>query len=102
MPLREAVGEVLSGLGDDVKRIEKRTYRAYRRTRHFACVCPPQESKLLVYVKADPKKIDLIPNFTRDVTELGHHGTGSLEVALRSERDLERAGELFRLSYDVS
>ncbi|OEV27497.1 transporter [Streptomyces nanshensis] len=100
--LREAVGEVLSGLGDDVKRIDKQTYRAYRRTQHFACVCPPQETKLLVYLKANPKKVDLIPDFTRDVTERGHHGTGNLEVALRTERDLERAGDLFRLSYDVS
>jgi predicted transport protein len=100
--LREAVGEVLSGLGDDVKRIEKQTYRAYRRTQHFACVCPPQETKLLVYLKANPKKIDLIPDFTRDVSGRGHHGTGNLEVALRTERDLERASDLFRLSYDVS
>jgi len=53
--LREAVGELLSGLRDDVKRIENQTYRAYRRTRHFACVCPPQETKLLVYLKANPK-----------------------------------------------
>lgn len=100
--LREAVDEVLSGFGDDVKRIENQTYRAYRRTQHFACVCPPQETKLLVYLKANPKKVDLIPDFTRDVTERGHHGTGNLEVALRTERDLERAGDLFRLSYDVS
>lgn len=100
--LREAVGEVLVGLGDDVTRIEKQTYSAFRRTRHFACVCPPQETKLLVYLKADPKNVDLIPDFTRDVTELGHHGTGDLEVALRTERDLERAGDLFRLSYEVS
>ncbi len=40
-----------------------------------------------------------MPGFTRDVTRLGHHGTGDLEVRLRSERDLERARDLFRLSY---
>jgi predicted transport protein len=54
---------------------------------------------VLVYLRADPKAVDLVPGFTRDVTGLGHHGTGDLEVQLRTERDLERAQGLFRLSY---
>jgi hypothetical protein len=33
---------------------------------------------------------------------LGHHGTGALELRLRTERDLERAGDLLRLSYTVA
>ncbi len=49
---------------------------AYQRPRNFACLCPPQRTKLLVYLKADRKQIDLVPGFTRDVTGLGHHGTG--------------------------
>jgi predicted transport protein len=67
--------------------------------RNFACVCPPQQTKLLVYLKVDPKEVDLVPGFTRDVRGLGHHGTGDLEVQLRTSRDLERAQELFRTSY---
>ncbi|GAA2352146.1 hypothetical protein SVIO_008430 [Streptomyces violaceusniger] len=43
--------------------------------------------------------VDLVPAFTRDVTGLGHHGTGDLEVELCTQRDLERAQDLFRLSY---
>lgn len=94
-----AVDEVLLGLGDDITKVENRTYRAYQRLRNFACVCPPQKTKLLVYLRADPKEVDLVPGFARDVTGLGHHGTGDLEVQLRTDRDLERAQHLFRLSY---
>ncbi|MDX2680315.1 MULTISPECIES: DUF5655 domain-containing protein [Streptomyces] len=97
--LAEAVDEVLLGLGDGVSRVQRKQYRAYQRLRNFACVCPPQKTKLLVYLKADPKEVDLIPGFTRDVTEVGHHGTGDLEVQLRSERDVERAVDLFRASW---
>ncbi|MGW2099999.1 DUF5655 domain-containing protein [Streptomyces olivaceoviridis] len=97
--LTEAVDEVLLGLGDGVSRVQRKQYRAYQRLRNFACVCPPQKTKLLVYLKADPREADLIPGFTRDVTEVGHHGTGDLEVQLRSERDVERAVDLFRASY---
>ncbi|MFH8293651.1 DUF5655 domain-containing protein [Streptomyces sp. NPDC018059] len=97
--LAQAVDEVLVGLGDAVTRVQRKQYRAYRRLRNFASVCPPQQTKLLVYLKADPKEVDLVPGFTRDVTGLGHHGTGDLELQLRTERDLERAGDLLRLSY---
>ncbi|MFF4509080.1 DUF5655 domain-containing protein [Streptomyces sp. NPDC001401] len=97
--LAEAVDDVLLGLGDGVTRVQRKQYAAYQRLRNFACVCPPQQTKLLVYLKADPKEVDLMPGFTRDVTGLGHHGTGDLEVQLRTERDLERAQDLFRLSY---
>ncbi|MGP8298264.1 DUF5655 domain-containing protein [Streptomyces inhibens] len=97
--LAAAVDEALLGLGDGITRIQRKQYRAYQRLRNFACVCPPQQTKLLVYLKVDPKSVDLIPCFTRDVTGLGHHGTGDLELQLRTERDLERAQDLFRLSY---
>ncbi|MFE2063067.1 DUF5655 domain-containing protein [Streptomyces sp. NPDC059467] len=99
MELAGAVDEVLLGLGDGVNRVERKTYRAYQRLRNFACLCPPQRSKLLVYLKADPKDVDLVSGFTRDVSGLGHHGTGDLEVQLRTPRDVERAQDLFRASY---
>ncbi|MEV1088842.1 DUF5655 domain-containing protein [Streptomyces microflavus] len=97
--LAVAADETLRGLGDGITRVQRKQYAAYQRLRNFACVIPPQQTKLLVYLKADPKSVDLTPGFTRDVTGLGHHGTGDLEVQLRTERDLERAQDLFRLSY---
>jgi predicted transport protein len=100
--LASAVDEALLGLGDGVNRVERKMYRAYQRLRNFACVCPPQRSKLLVYLKVDPKDVDLVPGFTRDVSGLGHHGTGDLEVQLRTPRDVERAQDLFRASYTAA
>ncbi|MFI0265812.1 DUF5655 domain-containing protein [Streptomyces luteogriseus] len=99
MELASAVDEALFGLGDGVNRVERKQYWAYQRLRNFACVCPPQRSKLLVYLKVDPRDTDLVPGFTRDVSGLGHHGTGDLEVQLRTPRDVERAQDLFRASY---
>ncbi|WP_405826091.1 transporter [Streptomyces sp. NBC_01390] len=100
--LGAAVDEVLLGLGDGITRVQRKQYRAYQRLRNIACVCPPQQTKVLVYLKADPKQVDLVPGFTRDVTGLGHHGTGDLELQLRTERDLERAKDLLRLSYTAA
>ncbi|MFE9601605.1 DUF5655 domain-containing protein [Streptomyces hokutonensis] len=97
--LANAVDEALLGLGDGVNRVERKQYWAYQRLRNFACVCPPQRSKLLVYLKVDPTHVHLVPGFTRDVSGLGHHGSGDLEVQLRTPRDVERAQHLFCASY---
>jgi predicted transport protein len=86
--LRDALDEVLVSLGEDVRRIERKQYRAYRRLRNIACVGRDRRREVLVYLR-DPRQVDLVRGFTRDVTGLGHHGTG----------DLERAGDLPRLSY---
>ncbi|MFE5958081.1 DUF5655 domain-containing protein [Streptomyces rubiginosohelvolus] len=97
--LATAVDEALLGLGDGVNRVERKQYRAYQRLRNFACMLPPQYTKVLVYLKVNPADVDLVPGFTRDVAGLGHHGTGDLEVQLRTSRDVERARDLFLTSY---
>jgi predicted transport protein len=40
--------------------------------------------------------------FARDVREVGHFGTGDLEVRLDSIDDLERAKPLIERSYEAS
>lgn len=96
---RAAVDEVLTSLGDDVTPVDRKQYRAYRRLRNFACVGSTQRREVVLYLAVNPSEVDLVPGFTRDVTGIGHHGTGSLELRLRSEKDLGRAGNLFQLSY---
>ncbi|RSS40800.1 DUF5655 domain-containing protein [Streptomyces sp. WAC08241] len=96
--LAAAVEEVLLGLGEDVAKVRRKQYDAYRRLRNFACVTA-RKDKLLVYLRCVPADVGVEEGFTRDVTDLGHHGTGDLEVQLRSGQDVERAVELFRLAY---
>lgn len=100
--LAVALDEVLLGLGEDLTRVSNQTYTAYRRMQNYACLVPPKKAKLLVYLKADPATVDLVPGFARDVRGLGHHGTGDLELTLQSERDLERAADYFRQSYALA
>ncbi|WP_341849491.1 hypothetical protein [Streptomyces yokosukanensis] len=80
--------------------VQRKHYRAYQHLGNFARICPLHKTKLLVYLKADSRQVELVPGFTRDVTGLGHHGTDDLEV-LRTPRDVERAQDLFRASYTV-
>ncbi|WP_457519338.1 hypothetical protein [Streptomyces sp. TE33382] len=47
---------------------------------------PLPRLRTLVYLKAAPKGVDLIPGFTGDMTGIGHHGTCDLELRLRRQR----------------
>ncbi|MFC4034614.1 hypothetical protein ACFO3J_24530 [Streptomyces polygonati] len=94
--LRAGLDEVLVSLSKDVRRTDRRQDRADRRLRKIACVGRGRHTEVLVYLRADPKAVDLVPGFPRDVTGLDYHGTGDLEVRLRAEKNLERVGALLR------
>ena len=77
-------------LGDDVQRKELRLYAAFKRLKNFATVVL-QRNRLLLYLHLDPKQaVASLPN-ARDVSEIGHWGTGDLELALSTLADLDTA-----------
>jgi predicted transport protein len=93
----------LLGLGDDVTKKTLRLYIAFQRIKNFACVeVKPSLDVLRLFLKLDPTTLQLEAGFTRDVRNIGHYGTGDLEVTLRSQSDLERAKPLIVQSYEAS
>ncbi|SIT05778.1 DUF5655 domain-containing protein [Insolitispirillum peregrinum] len=99
----EALKAWLLALGDDVQFKVLKHYFAFARLKNFACVEVQSKTRnLLVYVKVDPKTIDPIPGITRDVSTIGHYGTGDLEITLRSRADLEKVKSLLEKSYEAS
>lgn len=101
--LYEATKAYLLGLGDDVQLQPMKFYFAFKRLKNFACVELRAKMKtILIYVKVDPDAITLEEGFTRDVREIGHFGTGDLEITIRNTEDLERAKTLLNKSYEAS
>jgi predicted transport protein len=101
--LYESLDAFLVALGDDVSMKTTRYYLAYRRIKNFACVeVHAHAGELLVFLKVNPDEVDLEEGFVRDVREIGHFGTGDLELRIDSLEDLERAKPLIEKSYDAS
>jgi predicted transport protein len=101
--LYEALKATLVGLGDDVQEKMLKLYVAFKRIKNFASVLiQSSQNQLLVFVKVDPSSIMLEPGFARDVREIGHWGTGDLEITIRSVADLEKAKPLLEKSYQAS
>lgn len=78
-------------------------YFAFKRITNFACVeFRTLQSNILVYVKVDPDSVTLEEGFTRDVRNIGHYGTGDLEITIRNYEDLDRAKGLLVTSYELN
>ncbi len=101
--LLESLMTHLRTLGDDVQEKTLKNYVAFRRLKNFACVeAHPVKQCLSVYLKVDPDTVQIEEGFSRDVREIGHYGTGDLELTLRDGADFERAKPLIDLSYSAS
>jgi predicted transport protein len=93
----------MAALGDDVQETTLLYYIAFKRIKNFACVeFRPTTGKILIFVKVDPSTIQLETGFTRDVSNVGHFGTGDLEITLSKAEDLDRAKPLIEMSYGAS
>ncbi|QEZ44127.1 DUF5655 domain-containing protein [Cupriavidus oxalaticus] len=96
--LYEQTTGFLTALGDDVQEKHLKLYTAFRRLKNFACVIA-YSNRLLITLKLDPASIVLEEGFSRDVSEVGHWGTGDVELTLRTLEDLARAKPLIERSY---
>src|SRR5450755_2923161 len=85
----ESLKAFLLALGDDVQMKELEQYVAFRRLRNFACV-RVRGKDLQIWVRLDPSSVLLEEGFTRDVSHIGHAGTGDLEIRIQTATDLER------------
>ena len=82
---------------------ELKYYIAFKRLKNFVCLeVYPQARVVTAYLKINPKSIDLEEGFSRDVTDVGHFGTGDLQLSIRSMDDFSKAQPLFRKSYENS
>lgn len=62
----------------------------------------PKAGKLTAFVKVEPDDIERKSSFVRDVRNIGHDGTGDLEITLSSAEDLEKARPPPLKSYEAS
>lgn len=98
----DSLQEYVLSLGDDVQVKELRLYTAYKRIRNFATVVL-QRQRLLLYLHLDPAEslpaLQVALPQTRNVSSIGHWGTGDLELPLTCLADLDAAKPFIELAY---
>lgn len=94
-----AIQEFIFALDPAMEEAPKKLYIAYRTAQNIVCV-EVQRQKLLLFLKLDPSVTPGPPGISRDVTDIGHFGTGDLEVTVKSIEDLEAAKPFIKQAYD--
>jgi predicted transport protein len=94
-----AVQEYVTGLDPTIEEQPKKFYVAYRTTQNIVCM-EIQQKKVLLFLKLSAKDVKSQKGFIRDVTEIGHFGTGDIEVTVKSLEDLEKAKPLIQKAYE--
>lgn len=85
-------------LGDDINTKELRLYLAFSRLKNFICLLP-MKGGLKLWVKLNPETVQLEEGFSRDISNVGHWGTGDVEIYIRSKEDLTKAKPLLEQAY---
>lgn len=96
--------ELLNGIRDYITNLDaaieetpKKYYIAYKTTQNFVCI-ETQKKKLVLFLKLNPDEIGKLPEQARDVRNIGHFGTGDLELTIKNYSDFEDTKELIDLS----
>jgi predicted transport protein len=98
--LLDSLADYTLSLGDDVQRKDLRLYAAFKRLKNFATVVLHRKNCLLLYLHVDPAPALAVLSKARDVTHIGHWGTGNLEVTISTIADLDSAKPFINAAYE--
>jgi predicted transport protein len=90
--------EYILSIDETIEEAPKKLYIAYKVSQNFVCI-EVKKSKLIMFLKINPKDIE-IPKNGRDVRNIGHYGTGDLEITINNFDEMERAKELIKKSFE--
>jgi len=95
-PLIQEISDFICSLNDSVAEVPLKLYIAYKLAKNIACMEVHRKEALLFLPL---KHNDSMPSIARDVSNIGHWGTGDLEVRVGNSEDFEIAKTLIRQSY---
>ncbi len=106
--LYDSICNYIESLGDDIESNQLKYYLAYKKVQNMACIEKVQNMAcieiynkcVIIYLKLNPDNIKLEEGFTRDMRNIGHYGTGDLEVIIKDKQSFEKAKSLIERAYN--
>ena len=93
--LARSIQRFVLGLDPAVNEIPKKSFIAYKISQNFVTM-RIHKASVRLYVKLDPKKVDVPKKLARDVTNIGH---SAFELSVKSQSDLELVKPLLERAY---
>lgn len=89
--------DYILNLDESITEIPKKFYVAYKLSKNLVCIEVQKNACLVFMNQQNPNKYE--NEFVRDVTHIGHYGTGNTQVRVSSKAQLEYAFKLINESY---
>lgn len=93
-----AIQEYMLSLDPAMDESPRKFYVAYKISQNIVCM-ELQKQRVLLYLKLNPSSVEITEEYIRDVTNIGHYGTGNLEVSLKSLDDFEKIKPFIIMAY---
>jgi len=90
--------DFILGIDETIEEVPKKFYIAYKVSQNFVCV-ETKKNKILLFLKINPKEIK-IPNNGRDVSKIGHYGTGELEITINNIEEMEMSKNYIKSAFE--
>lgn len=95
----EDILEYAAEMGPDVSVRPLKVYIAIRTSKNFATISGTRDSLTMAFHLEPTAELLAKYASTRDVSSIGHWGTGDLQLSIRSDSDVVSAKELLDLAY---
>lgn len=97
----ESLHDYIMSLGDDITENRLKLYSAYKKLKNVICL-EIRTKSIVVYLRLNPSDVELEKDFCRDVSNIGHWGTGDIEVTIKSEDDFIKAKDYILKAYQLN
>jgi predicted transport protein len=96
--LFNSIRDYIVTIDSSIEETPKKNYIAYKTSQNFACL-QTYKRKLTLYLKLNANEINPMPKQGRDVSEIGHYGTGNFELTIKDLTDFEQTKYLINEAY---
>jgi predicted transport protein len=97
--LTSTIREFILGLDESIEEVPKKFYVAYKISQNIACM-EVKGKNVKLFLKLKPSDIPADTKNFRDVTSIGHYGTGDVEFTFSSESEFDLAKEFITMAYN--
>lgn len=97
--LTYGIREFVTGLDSSIEEVPKKFYVAYKASQNIVCM-EVKSKNIKLFLKLKPTEITDAPNCYRDVSNIGHYGTGDAEFTVSSVDIFDEIKKYIELAYN--
>ena len=93
------IREYITSLDSAIEEVPKKFYIAYKSSKNIVCM-EAKGKNIKLFVKLKPSEILEPPKSYRDVSNIGHYGTGEVEFTVSTPEEFEETKKYIELAYN--